>query len=79
MISSLLSTRPSFLGGMARIADLGGVLGRRSPARFAASPAEADAMALMHDWQMVAGDFTTVLERTNHRDGGTLADGQAEE
>ena len=49
-----LTPRPSFLTGMARVFDLGGVL---TEFHFASSPEEADFLALRSDWEAVGNDI----------------------
>jgi hypothetical protein len=49
-------TRPSFIGGVGRVIDIGGVLGREA-VKIVATPAEADARALSSDFRVVAKDL----------------------
>ena len=63
MITSIRIHRPSFLRGMARVLDLGGMLGRR-PFPLHRDPVLADTRALMLDWQAVAGDIALAFDQT---------------
>ena len=55
-----LFASPSFLGGMARVLDIGGTLEIYNESR---TPAEADTLALRNDWGMVGDDILYAIER----------------
>lgn len=57
-LSSHLFARPSFLGGMASVLDIGGTLVEYNAAL---TPEQADAMALASDWAAVGGDLRTAM------------------
>ncbi len=57
--STFLFARPSFLEGMARIIDIGGVLNVYHTAR---TPQEADAIASACDWSAVGQDIMGAME-----------------
>lgn len=53
-------TRPSFLGGVARVIDLGGALGREA-VLLSPSPKEADERALASDLRVVGKDINAAM------------------
>ena len=63
-LTSILFAVPSFLGGAARVLDLGCTLEEYNSAL---SGAQADYIALRADWMAVGRDLATAIER--HRDG----------
>lgn len=78
MSTDYLFARPSFLRGMARAIDLGGLLNRGA---YNVSPtaADADAKALLSDWQTVARDFGSAFNATfcNLDEAADVREGQA--
>ncbi len=54
-------TRPSFIGGAARVIDIGGRLSRDAVLRRG-TPREADERALLSDLRMVGRDFQLALD-----------------
>ncbi|HOC93882.1 MAG TPA: hypothetical protein PKH33_16160 [bacterium] len=55
-----LYAKPSFLGGMARVLDLGGTLKEYNSS---SSSEEADARAISSDWKMVGKDIKAAMLR----------------
>ena len=53
-----LFSRPSFAEGVSRLADFRGVL---NVYRTSATPAEADELALWHDWQEVREELAKAV------------------
>lgn len=53
-------TQPSFLGGVGRAIDLGGVLSREA-VKLDKSPREADAKALASDFRIVGNDLRAAM------------------
>jgi hypothetical protein len=53
-------TRPSFVGGVARVIDLGGVLGREA-VLSSRTPQEADERALASDFRVVGKDLEAAM------------------
>lgn len=66
MSTDYLFARPSLLRGVARVVDLGATLGRGAY-DLAETPADADARALLGDWQMLAHDMRAAFGRTAAR------------
>lgn len=66
MGSDFLFVRPSFVRGVARLMDIGGTLDRTAY-NFSESPAEADTMALLSDWQVLADDVARAFHDTSKR------------
>jgi hypothetical protein len=66
MSTDFLFARPSFLRGMARVVDVGARLDRGAY-NISATPSEADAKALLSDWQMVAKDIASAFQETSTR------------
>lgn len=54
-----LFAKPSFLGGAARVLDLGATMNMHNGSR---SGAEADYFALRGDWRMVGTDIARAIE-----------------
>ncbi len=54
-------TRPSFIGGVARVIDLGGTLGQEAVLQ-SRTPREADEKALASDFRAVARDLKAAME-----------------
>jgi len=63
MTTDYLFARPSFLRGMARVADLGARLDRGAY-NVSRTAAQADARALQSDWHMVVDDFASAFDET---------------
>jgi hypothetical protein len=57
-LTEFLFARPSFLGGVARLLDLGGQVDVYNQS---ATPSEADARALYSDWRMVGEDLHAAI------------------
>lgn len=56
-----LYARPSFLEGIARLFDVGGMLNTYNQSR---TPEEADYRAILSDWEAVGRDLTSVFPKT---------------
>jgi len=54
-LSYYLFARPSFLEGVARVFDIGGVFDAYNESK---TPVEADTKAMLHDWMMVGSDIS---------------------
>ncbi len=59
-MSDFLFGSPSFLTGLGRTMDLGGVL-NRSSYNFSSTPEEADLRAIAHDWVAVGKDLRKAM------------------
>jgi hypothetical protein len=55
-----LFAEPSFVGGAARVLDLGGTFDRYN---ISPTPADADHRALVGDWNMVGQDLREAIEK----------------
>lgn len=64
MYTDTFIARPSFLSGVARLFDFGGLLNSyRTVATDPAAAREADALALYADWRSVGADLRTAMDR----------------
>ena len=59
--SDFLYAKPSFLEGVARLVDFGGIL---NVYNFSRTGDEADARAMWMDWAVVGQDMRRVMENT---------------
>ncbi|MBI2551870.1 hypothetical protein HYW17_01040 [Candidatus Uhrbacteria bacterium] len=55
-----LFAKPSFIEGVGRVLDLGGVLDTYN---ISTTPAEADAKALRTDWMAVGNDLRSAMQQ----------------
>ena len=60
ILSDFLFARPSFLEGIARLADVGGTLNEYNTSR---SGADADARALQGDWRAIGHDVRVAFDK----------------
>lgn len=58
--SSYLFQRPSFLDGMARVLDIGGVY---NDYNYSLTPEEADTQAMAVDWLCVGDDIVAAINQ----------------
>ena len=65
--SDFLFVMPSFFNGVARSIDL---FGTYSEYNFSASPEEADARAMHHDWQAVGKDMKAAVDKVKQEYSG---------
>ncbi len=61
-MTDFLCASPSFIAGLARNVDLGGVL-RYSSYNMSTTPEEADIRAIINDWSAVGQDLRRALEK----------------
>lgn len=57
-MTDFLFARPSFLGGMARVLDIGGT---QQEYNYSLSGEQADRIALEQDWRAVYGDWAAAV------------------
>ena len=60
IFSELLFARPSFIGGLAKVLDLGNTL---TDYNFFSDGVESDARAIAADWKAVGMDIQTALNK----------------
>ena len=59
-MTDYLYAEPSFLGGMARVLDLGDTLTNYN---YSPSPESADTIAIQEDWRSVGDDLRAALKK----------------
>jgi hypothetical protein len=59
-MTDYLFAKPSFLGGMASVLDLGSTL---TEYNVSPTPEQADAIAIYNDWKAVGNDICIVIEK----------------
>ena len=63
MSSDYLFVQPSFLRGVSRVVDFAGTVNRNSY-NFSETPSQADAKAILSDWQVLASDIGEAFATT---------------
>lgn len=74
-MSDFLFVTPSFLRGMARTLDFGGILAHASYNQSEDGPT-ADAWAIANDWYAVGGDLKRSMETATRTHGQEAKSGQ---
>lgn len=67
--STFLFARPGFIGGMARVFDLFGLLNTYN---ISTTPLEADYKAIRSDWKAVGSDMWSAVEQYERENEQTL-------
>ena len=66
-MTDYLFAKPSFIGGMARVLDLGGTL---NVYNNSATEEDADAQALRSDFKAIGKDLYDAIEAVERKNGG---------